>query len=306
VNRDVRTKLDQFLKQYGDQGRENPDHIKFLTYTTRYNQCFWVSLDGLEQHFERAEADARRGEGGKRYMITTKNLNRLTLRETGKATSIQIDGQELKVKGTPEIALEKNGGAWKVAKGKWSGLHKTHALQGPIDDAFLDPFLLVRPTGTPWNEAANQHALRILAHFDHVWAMNYRAHPRIKDDKDVTDDDFARYNVVLFGDPGSNRWIGKLEGKLPLKWTHDTVAIGDASFSAADHLPVLGFPNPLSPSHYVVLNTGLTISDQDYNGDYAMPRFGDAAVLKIKDPSEPPEIAWGALFDERWELPKSK
>ena len=40
------------------------------------------------------------------------------------------------------------------------GLHKTHALQGPIDDAFLDPFLLVRPTGTPWNDAVNQQALR--------------------------------------------------------------------------------------------------------------------------------------------------
>ena len=52
----------------------------------------------------------------------------------------------------------------------------------------------------------------------------------------------------------------------------------------------------------MVLNTGLTISDQDYNGDYAMPRFGDIAVLKVKDPSEPPEIAWAALFDEGWKL----
>ena len=34
----------------------------------------------------------------------------------------------------------------------------------------------------------------------------------MKDDKDVTDADFAKYNVVLFGDPGSNRWIGRLPG----------------------------------------------------------------------------------------------
>ena len=34
-----------------------------------------------------------------------------------------------------------------------------------------------------------------------------------------------------------------------------------------------------------------------------MPRFGDIAVLKIKDPTEPPEIAWAALFDESWKLP---
>ena len=88
-----------------------------------------------------------------------------------------------------------------------------------------------------------------------------------------------------------------MQSKLPLKWTKDTITIGGSSFPAAENLPVLAYPNPLSPSHYVVLNTGLTISDQDYNGDYAMPRFGDIAVLKIKEQSEPPEIAWAALFN---------
>src|SRR5439155_13965894 len=172
----------------------------------------WVSLDGLEKHYERAEVDAERAKGGKQYSITTKNLTRLTLRETSKAAEIKIDGQILKVKGAPEIVLEKAGASWKLAKpGKWAGLHKTHALQGPIDDAFLDPFLLVRPTGTPWNEAANAHALRILGRFDRLWAMNYRAHPRIKNDTDLTEADFARYNVVLFGDPGSNKWIAKMQ-----------------------------------------------------------------------------------------------
>jgi hypothetical protein len=32
-----------------------------------------------------------------------------------------------------------------------------------------------------------------------------------------------------------------------------------------------------------------------------MPRFGDIAVLKVKEASEP-EIAWAALFDEGWKL----
>jgi pimeloyl-ACP methyl ester carboxylesterase len=304
VNQEVKTRLDTFLKEYGDKGRQDPDHIRFVTYTTRYNQCFWVSLDGMDKLYERAEVDAQRSAGGKQYQITTKNLARLTLRETANAATIRIDGQALKVKAAPQIALENVGGAWRVAKqAKWAGLHKVHGLQGPIDDAFLDPFLLVRPTGAPWNEAANQHALRVLAHFDREWAMNYRAHPRIKDDKDVTAADFDKYNVVLFGDPGSNPWIAKMLPKLPFKWTKEAIAVGGQSFPSAEDVPVLAYPSPLNPAHYVVLNTGLTISDQDYNGDYAMPRFGDIAVLKVKDPSEPPEIAWAALFDEVWQLP---
>jgi len=112
--------------------------------------------------------------------------------------------------------------------------------------------------------------------------------------------------VVLFGDPGSNRWIARLNGKLPVEWTRETVTLGRERFPAASHFPALIYPSPINPSHYVVLNTGLTISDQDYNGDYAMPRFGDMAVLKVKDPSEPPEIAWGGLFDESWQVVKSK
>src|SRR6266550_8542534 len=89
----VRQRLDAFLKEHGDKGQSSPDHIRFLTYTTRYNKCFWVSLDGLEKHYERAEVDAERTSGGKQYKIATNNLTRLTLRETSKATSISIDDQ---------------------------------------------------------------------------------------------------------------------------------------------------------------------------------------------------------------------
>ena len=38
-----------------------------------------------------------------------------------------------------------------------------------------------------------------------MWAKFFRGHPFVKDDKDVTDADIAKYHVVLFGDPGSNK-----------------------------------------------------------------------------------------------------
>jgi hypothetical protein len=145
-----------------------------------------------------------------------------------------------------------------------------------------------------------------MEHFDRVYAMNYRAHPRWKNDEDVTKEDFKNYNVVLFGDPGSNRWIGKIAKSLPLKWTEEAITAGGRTYSNGEHLPVLVYPNSLNPSKYVVLNTGLTISDQEYNADYAMSRFGDMAVLKIGDPASVPEIAWAVLFDESWRLPEGK
>lgn len=300
----VRQRLDAFLKEWTDKGLQSPDHIRFLTYTTRYNKSFWVTVDGLGKHYERAEVDARRLSGGRSYQIKTVNVSRLVLRETGQASEIQIDGQTLRVKPGRELAFERSESAWRTApSGTWAGLHKTHGLQGPIDDAFLDPFLLVRPTGTPWNPAAHQHALKRLERFDHAYALYYRAHPRIKNDIDVTDADFAKYNVVLFGDPGSNRWIGRLAGRLPVRWSRDTITVGRQDFPAASHLPVFVYPNPLAPSRYVVLNSGLTIAENSYTSDYSMPTLGDVAVLQVQPDSDTAAVPFAGFFDESWRLP---
>ncbi len=297
----VRQQLDAFLKKHGDRGRVSPDRLRFVTYTARYNKSFWATLDMLQKHYERSEIDAERMEGGKSYRIATRNLSRLTLTETTKASRIEIDGEKLTVKGSPSIVLDRSSGKWQAAKQlKPGGLHKVHGLQGPIDDAFLEPFVCVRPTGTPWNEAVNQQALKALARFDGLYLKFFRAHPRIVDDKDFKASDFAKYHVILFGDPGSNSWIAKLNGKLPVQWTRDQVTFKGQSYPAGQHYPAMIYPNPLSPAKYVVLNTALTITDREYRGDYGMPRWGDYAIVKVGDYPEIPDTATAGLFDEHW------
>ncbi len=296
----VRDRLDAFLKEHGDKGQTSPAHIRFVTWTTRYNRDYWVSIEALGKTYERAEIDAARDGGN--YVISAKNIARLTLTETEHAKEIKIDGQTLSVKPQPSITLERSPQGWRVAKASWPGLHKTHALQGPIDDAFLEPFLVVRPTGTPWNESVNQQALRSMARFNRLWARYFRGHPLVKDDKDVTAADLANYHVVLFGDPGSNRWIAKVAGKLPVQWTKETVSIGGKPFSAKDSFPAMIYPNPLNPAKYVVLNTGLTITEREYNGDYGMPQWGDYAIVTAKDGSDLPELKVAGLFDENWRV----
>ncbi|MEO8371038.1 MAG: alpha/beta hydrolase-fold protein [Candidatus Solibacter sp.] len=299
----VRQRLDAFLKEWGDKGQTSPARIKFVTYTTRYNRDYWISVDGMDKHYERADVDAQRDSAGERYQITTHNVARLALRETAHAKEIAIDGQILKVKSGPAITLQKTAGAWKVDKETQAGLHKTHALQGPIDDAFLDPFLVVRPTGTPWNEVVNRQALRSMARFDKLWGKFFRGHPFVKDDKDVTAADMAKYHVVLFGDPGSNRVMAKMLAKLPVQWTKDSVTLGGQSYPASENFPAMIYPNPLNAAKYVVLNTGLTIADREYNGDYGMPQWGDYAIVKVKDGADVPDLVTAGLFDEGWKVP---
>ena len=301
----VRTQLDAFLKEWGDRGQSSPDHVRFVTYTTRYNSDYWVNVDAMDKLYERADVDAMRSSDGRSYTVKTHNVARLMLNEMAKVETFNIDGQSLNVKTAPVVTLRKSGGRWSVDRnGALPGLHKTHALQGPIDDAFLDPFLLVRPTGRPWNAAVNAQALRTLARFDRLWAKFFRGHPFVKNDRDVTAADIANYHLVLFGDPGSNSVMAKLAGKLPVKWTKQSVVMGGKSYAAATNFPALAYPNPLNGKKYVVINTGLTISEREYGGDYGMPLWGDYAVVKVNPTAEVGDMVTAGLFDNNWRIGK--
>ena len=300
---EYRKLLDAFHREYVTRGRRSPDRVRFVTYTTRYNRAHWVTVDGLARHYKRADVDAQRTDNRARYDITTRNVTRLILRETERASTIHIDGQQLNVKPAPQIFLLNSNGRWQVNGASDTVLRKKHGLQGPIDDAFLDSFLIVRPTGTPWNKAAHDQAMQILRAFDRHYRLAYRGRIPMKDDNNVTEADFARSNVVLFGDPGSNLWLGKMNGKLPVNWTKETVVFGGRSFPAAEFVPVLIYPNPMNAAKYVVVNSGLTADWQDWAGDHPMPELGDFAVLKVKEGSEQPAVAMAGLFDESWKLP---
>ena len=52
----------------------------------------------------------------------------------------------------------------------------------------------------------------------------------------------------------------------------------------------------------MVLNTGLTIADREYNGDYGMPQWGDYAIVKVKDGADVPDLVTAGLFDENWQF----
>jgi hypothetical protein len=163
----------------------------------------------------------------------------------------------------------------------------------------MDGFLCIRPTGTPWNAATQEWATKTLETFSWNFAKWLRGDIRVKNDRDLAAGDIAAYNLILFGDPGSNSVIAKVLGKLPIKWTKAAITIGTETFGAADHIPVVIFPNPLNPKRYVVINSGHTFGEADFRGTNAWlyPRLGDYAVLKPNG-----DIVTSGFFDEQWRL----
>lgn len=301
-----------------------PSRVRFVTYTLRYPSCHWVELLALEEHYQRAFVDAEQVESG--FKVKTANVRQLHLalpNDAANPWTLEIDGQTstpmpwLHRDGSQHLYLEKTAKGWmsvvpaKIQTDRVRRPQKAVRLQGPIDDAFMERFICVRGTGTPWNEEANKLALDRLQQFQETWAKYMRGSLIVKDDHAVSEDDFANSNLILFGDPGSNSLIAQAIGALPLTWTKEKVELGGKSFTAAQHMPAMIYPSPFNAGHYVVLNSGHTFDASDFAGTNALlyPRLGDYAVLKAKPASNDfvaAESVLAGLFDEFWRIPVKK
>ena len=294
-----------FVADAMKRGRVVPDHVRFVTYTTRYNHDYWVTVDGLQRHFERADVDAIRDSGKATFTVKTKNVSRLLLTDMAAARKITIDGDALTVQPSASILLERKADHWRLAEPEAEGtLRKKQNLQGPIDDAFLDSFLCVTPSGQPFNAIADEYAKQELARFTREFGKTYRGDVRTREDTAVTPAELADHNLILFGDPGSNKLLGQILDKLPIKWTKETIEFNGKTYRASEHVPVLIYPNPLNPKRYVVINSGMTAQDRSGTSSY-----GDCAIVKVTNSSAQraarltTQIAESGVFDESWKLP---
>jgi hypothetical protein len=186
---------------------------------------------------------------------------------------------------------------------------KRPGLQGPIDDAFTTPFLCVRGTSKPWNESVHRYADAALQRFSEEWHHYFRGELPLKDDVAITTEDLHTKNLILFGDPGSNKWIAQALPDLPLTWSQETLRLGGKNYAASDHLPVLIAPSPFSAAapHYVTLNSGHTFHEAELAKlNYLLfPRWGDWAVIRVGAITEQPvvlqdRIQGAGYFDEQW------
>jgi dienelactone hydrolase len=257
--------------------RREPDHIHFVTYTTAYHQCYWISVESVEKQYQRTAVDADRD--GDEIRVVTRNVSRISI-AGGK--HVVIDGQSLELANFG--VLMKTSDGWRIA-GK-AGRYKKPGLQGPIDDAFKDAFLVVRPTGKPENKEAGAYIMETMDQFRNEWAKYMRGEVRIKDDKAVTEDDMQRYHLILFGDLQSNRITKRLAPLLMRAWP------------VAPLVPVLIAPNPLNINRYVVFNSGHTFHADEFKGSNALlyPRLGDFALIH----PTARQVVRGGLFDTEW------
>ena len=318
IHPDSAREIDLRLASLAERGRDRlPRNVKFATYTLKYNRSHWVQVTGLQQHWEPARIEASLGQSSL-VRVTISNVAGFTLSMPAgycpfsitRPVTVEVNGQTFQ---GPRPMSDRswtchfwNGHLSEAAGPPADKLHKRVGLQGPIDDAFMDTFLVVRPTGQAAHEFVGQWTESELDHFVNHWRRHFRGDAIVKNDIDVSDEDVASAHLILFGDPTSNSVLGKVASQLPIQWRAESIAVGDREFDAAHHAPVLIYPNPLNPKRYVVLNSGFTFREFAYlNNARQVPKLPDWAIVNLDTPANslwPGQIVDANFFDEEWKL----
>ncbi len=305
---EARKELSRFVDENAARGRHlSRERVRFTTRTLRYNQGLGVEVLGLGRHWQRA--DFQLESHSDEVVVTTTNITRFAV-ERGPALNAQrrwiVDGSQLNLgpaeaRRPSRVLLQKNEtGKWVEDKGRQnsSSLIKAPGLQGPIDDAFMGSFLIVRPTG-PQNVDAASWILSQLSKATNEWRAQFRGDARVKDDSEVNEADIAAHHLILFGDPVSNRLLARMSARLPIKWKGEAVEVGERKFPTTTHVPVFIFPNPLNPERYVVVNSGFTFAAAGAASNAQQtPKLPDYAVLRVQDSV----VELADFFDEQWRI----
>ena len=300
---DSKIEIARMLDAIAERGSDPyPRKVKFTTWTLAYNRMKWVTLDALGRHWERARLDAEIA-GDSAVNVDTVNVTAFTLEmgpggcplDLARQPVVTIDGQRVNAPAPMSdrswtAHFRKSGTHWMIGDAALdAGLHKRHGLQGPVDDAFLDSFVFVSPTGAPaapgvaaWVAAEEKKAID-------EWRRQFRGEAQVRRDQDVTDADIASSNLILWGDPGSNRVLARIADRLPVKWP-----------TSATHALILIYPNPLNPKRYVVLNSGFTFADfAARSNSLQTPKLPDYAVMDTAEA----KIVMAGFFNEEWARP---
>ena len=321
--------LEKFMAFHAEHSRKGrPAYpglrsIRFVTYTPKYNECEWLTINEMFKVYQPAIVEGEVRDDGT-LVLKTQNVAVMQIARDV-AYRAEIDGSELPLSSAadgllPTVYFVKSGRDWDVLDYESSrdyvrkpDVRKRHNLQGPIDDAFMTPFICIRGTGKPWDANLQQWADWTLQRFTREYDKWLRAELPVMDDTEFNAtpkeqaDELLQKNLVLFGDPGSNEILARLLDMLPIEWSDSEITVAGKSYPTGTHGLAMIFPNPLNPKRYVVINSGHTFHEDQFRASNAQlyPRLGDIAVLKFTlnaDGTFSEETVWAELFDDNWEL----
>lgn len=273
-----------------------PERVRFSTDAYRYDKAYWVRIDGLTPG-TLASIDARQTPGNT-VSVETQNLDGFTLSLNHSVLAVTIDGTGIRIKPGAAPSFHKQSGKWVSGLIPLAG--KRPGLEGPIVDAVYDRHIYVY--GTAGSPSPEELAFRWKqAETAAEWSTareRLQLSLTVKADKDITQQDLDRSDVVLFGTSETNSLIARFAPRLPLALNP----------GAADYglLFIAGVGK-----HYALISSGLPwwtgYSDAGAQADHFSPpiyeqlqSLGDYLIFK----GSVAHVVAEGRFDRNWKVPR--
>jgi hypothetical protein len=269
-----------------------PEHVRYSTRSYRYRSAYWVRIDELTPG-TLASVDAVRTGGD--VKVATQNVGAFTI--TGPARTVTVDGAAIRLRPGAALSFVKADARW--SQGITSAEGKRPGAEGPIVDALRSRHIWVYGTAGSATEEELTHR-RAVAEAAAMWSnarSRVNAGVVIKADRDVSAEEAATANLLLFGTRESNTLMARFASKLPM----------ELNPGAADYGMVLIAPEG---GRYLVVSAGLpwwTGSDQADRGGYRfapaqyrlLSTFPDYVIFK----GGVDHVLAEGRFDRDWKLP---
>ncbi len=255
---------------FEDKKRDGfPKRVVYKTASLKHNRAYWAEIDRFADVMAFAKIE---GEIMDRRTIhvRTDNISEFSLRLNKNLVDIPAE-IKISVNDEPALSASVSGellirfGAKQKKDGTVSGwtvlpdsnkseLVKTEILCGPILDAYNSGFMLV--AGTAGSKMETKMNIREAEAFSEQWQAWQHVPCRLKKDSEISENDIAQFNLILFGGPNNNGVTKKIEADLPIRFEKNAVIVGEKKYRGQNVGAVFIYPNPLNRGRYVVVNAG--------------------------------------------------
>jgi poly(3-hydroxybutyrate) depolymerase len=304
-----------FKELEGVRREQHPKEVRLVAGDYHASRQHWLNVTRIERlpELARLRGVAEAGE------ITIESQNARAFEVEWRDAPLG-DGAKLRVKidgqvaydgpraGLPEwLSFAREGEAWKQAKPVDAKLEKKPGLSGPITDAEFGGLVHVYGTG----DASLTDQLRKTAERGaRGWPLwLWRVDQKVVADTEVTPELMRDHDLVLYGTPGSNAVLQRMAASLPIKIEPDAVVVGEQRFTGKGVGTKFIYPNPLSPSHYVIVQAAPTMDG--VSAGHNLPDFlPDYVVYDLKSTRSRPRLLFPSgmsplllgYFDSHWQL----
>jgi predicted esterase len=306
----------RFYEQLANVRRKTrPAEVTLLSGDYRAARQHWLTVTRIENYpviarlHAKAEADAITVEtrGARAFSI---DLREVPLAE-GENARIVVDGAE--AWSGPRAALGhvvhlvRGEGGWRTGfPPQVDGLEKRPGLSGPMGDAYYGRMVHVYGTQIAENTATLRRVAERGARGWPLWLWSVSQ--EVVPDTAVDDAMMRSATLVLYGGPGDNAVLERMQSRLPIRVEPGALVFGERRFTGNEVGTRFIHPNPLAPDQYVIVQAGVTAKAAaaghnlpDFLPDYVVY---DGAATRERQRLVMPRAGTLALgfFDDRWAI----